>query len=92
MPVAVYLSRVLPSFDLLQAGYAIPLGVVLGIGAVALAGRARRAMGLRLGRSEEREGVARAGRLLGVAGVCLAAAALVSLAVYEVLEYAGARG
>jgi hypothetical protein len=32
-----------------------------------------------------------AGRLLGIAGLCLAASALVALGVYGLLEYVGSR-
>ena len=92
IPVAVYLTRFFASFRLLQAGYAIPLGVALGLGAVWLARRERRETALRLGRTASRERVVGAGRLLGMAGVCVAAAAVVSLAVYELLQYAGTRG
>lgn len=88
IPVAVYVTR-FSSLRLLEAGYAIPIAVVLGLAAVALARRARREMALGLGKRGEREGTARAGRLLGLAGMCLAAAALVSLVVYELLEYKG---
>ena len=92
MPVAVYATRYSASFGLVEAGYAIPLGVLLGLAAVFLARRARRAMALRLGREAPRTGVARAGKLLGLAGICVAAAALVSLAVYGLLQYAGTHG
>lgn len=91
MPAAVYLSRVSASVRLLEAGYGIPLGVLLGLVAVLLARRARREIALQLGRAPAPVGVARAGNLLGLAGICIAAAALVSLAVYEVLQYAGRR-
>jgi len=92
MPVAVYATRFSTSFRLLDAGYAIPLGALLGLAAVVLARRARRKMALQLGRTAPRVGVARAGKLLGMAGICVAAAALVALGVYELLEYAGTRG
>jgi len=92
LPVAVYVTRVSASIRLLQAGYGIPLGVLLGLVAILLARRARREMALQLGRTAPRAGVARAGKLLGIAGICVAAAALVSLAVYELLQYAGTHG
>jgi hypothetical protein len=92
MPVAVYSTRFFASFGLVDAGYAIPLGVLLGVVAVLLARRARREMALGLGREAPRAGVARAGKLLGMLGICVAAAALVSLAVYGLLEYAGTHG
>ena len=37
------------------------------------------------------EGVATAGRVLGVIGLCMAASALVALGVYGLLEYVGSR-
>ncbi len=36
-------------------------------------------------------GVATAGRVLGIVGLCIAAAALVALGVYGLLEYVGSR-
>jgi hypothetical protein len=92
MPVAVYVSRVSTSVRLLQAGYAIPVGILLGLLAIALARRARREASLALGRTGSSDGIAVAGRLLGLAGICIAAAALVSLGVYELLQYQGRRG
>ena len=91
IPVAVYVTR-FTAFRLLEAGYAIPIAVGLGLAAVALARKARRQMALGLGQRGEREGTARAGRLLGLAGLCVAAAALVSLVVYELLQYKGTHG
>ena len=90
MPVAVYMTRYIASYELLDAGYVIPLGIALGLAAIVFARRARRESALRLGRPAE-EGVARAGRALGIAGVCIALAGVVSLAVYGLLEYAGTR-
>ena len=92
LPLAVYLTRFIESYRLLDAGYAIPVGAALGVLAIALARRARRETALRLGRTETRVGTARAGRLLGIAGLCVAAAAVVSLAVYELLQSAGGGG
>jgi hypothetical protein len=90
IPVAVYLTRYVGSYELLDAGYSIPLGAGLGLVAIAFARRSRRQGAMRLGRST-REGVAQAGRILGIAGVCIALAGLVSLLVYGLLEYAGTR-
>ena len=88
IPFVVYVTR-FTSLRLLEAGYAIPVAVVLGLAAVAFARKARREMALGLGKRGEREGTARAGRLLGMAGMCVAAASLVSLIVYELLQYKG---
>ena len=90
LPAAIYATRFSDSYDLLHAGFAIPVGAVLGAVAVILAARSRRQRALRLGRGGG-EGAARAGRLLGILGIALAAAGIVSLAVYWLLEYAGTR-
>ncbi len=90
MPLAVYLTRFSGAYELLDAGFAIPVAAGLGVAAIALARSARRRSALSLGRVGG-GGVARAGRLLGIAGVCIALAALVSVAVYGLLEYAGTR-
>lgn len=90
MPLAVYLTRFSDAYDLFDAAFAIPLGGALGVAAIVLARRARRLSELRLGRAGG-GGVALAGRLLGIVGVCIALAALVSVAVYGLLEYAGTR-
>jgi hypothetical protein len=90
LPVAIYVTRYVESYDLIDAAYAIPVGVALGGAAVALARRAGRESAIRLGRPEQ-DGLARAGRLLGIAGICVALAGVVSLAVYGLLEYAGNR-
>ena len=90
LPVAVYLTRFSDAYDLLHAGFAIPVAAGLALVALALARRARMhgALTLAGGRSGR---LANVGRVLGVAGLCLAAAALVSLGVYGLLEYAGSR-
>jgi hypothetical protein len=90
LPAAVYATRFSESYDLLHAGFAIPVGLALGGLALLLAARARRQRALRLGRSGG-ERAARLGRVLGLLGIALAAAGLVSLAVYALLEYAGTR-
>jgi hypothetical protein len=90
LPLAVYLTRFSYSYDLLHAAFAIPVAAVLGIAAVALARRERRRSSVAL--SGGGSGwPATAGRILGVVGVCMAAAALVALGVYGLLEYVGSR-
>jgi hypothetical protein len=91
LPVAVYLTRFSDAYELLDAGFAIPLAAGLGVISITLARRARRESLLGFGRSG-RQRVAQAGRVLGIVGVCLALAALVSLGVYGLLEYVGGRG
>jgi ABC-type Fe3+ transport system permease subunit len=90
LPVAIYVTRFSDSYDLLHAGFAIPLGVVLGLLALTLSRRFRRRSALRLGRGA-RDWPARVGRVLGILGIGLAAAGLVAVAVYWLLEYAGTR-
>ncbi|CAN5784968.1 hypothetical protein BH20ACT14_BH20ACT14_06330 [soil metagenome] len=90
LPVAVYLTRFSERYELLHAGFAIPLAAILGVAAITLARRARRRNALLLDRDSS-SGLARAGGVLGIVGVCMALAALVALGVYALLEYVGSR-
>jgi hypothetical protein len=90
LPLAVYLTRFSDSYELLHAAFVIPVGALLGVAAIALSRRARRRTAVSLVASGSNR-AATAGRVLGVAGLCLAAAALIALAVYGLLEYAGTR-
>ena len=90
LPVAVYATRFSDSYDLLHAGFAIPVAAVLGLVALAL-GRPSRARGRVLLSESGGGGLASAGRVLGVLGLCMAASALVALGVYGLLEYVGTR-
>lgn len=90
LPVAIYATRFSDSYDLLHAAFAIPVGAALGFLALHLARRARALGALALGRPSG-ERAARVGRALGLLGLGLAAAGLVSVAVYGLLEYAGTR-
>jgi hypothetical protein len=89
LPVAVYLTRFSDTYDLIHAGFAIPLAGGLGLAALGLSRRARLRASLRL--SARPPGVATAGRVLGIVGLCMAAAGLVALGVYGLLEYVGSR-
>jgi hypothetical protein len=91
LPVAVYLTRFSGSYELLHAGFAIPVAAGFGIAALLLAQRARRQAALSLVAAGGRSRAGMAGRLLGIAGLCLAASALVALGVYGLLEYVGSR-
>jgi len=87
LPVAILGTRYSASYDLLHAAYAIPLAVLTGIAALMLARKARaldRATleGVKGGRA------ATWGRVLGILGLCLAASATISIAVYGVLAAA----
>lgn len=90
LPLAIYLTRFSDAYELLHAGFAIPLAGILGALALTLARRARSRQALRLDRGTKARGAA-AGRVLGILGLCLAASAIVALAVYGLLEYAGSR-
>jgi len=89
LPLAVYLTRFSDSYDLLHAGFAIPVAAGLALVALALARRA--SIRTRVSLSGGGRRVATAGRVLGVIGLCLAASALVALGVYGLLEYVGSR-
>ncbi|CAN5204897.1 MAG: hypothetical protein H0U82_08735 [Actinobacteria bacterium] len=89
LPLAVYATRFNDTYELLHAAFAIPIAAGLALAALALAGRACRLSALRLG--ADRSAVARAGRVLGIVGLGMAASALVSLGVYGLLEYVGSR-
>ena len=84
LPFAIVATRYSGSYDLLHAGFAIPVAAAFGVGAVVLARRARALDRATLGRAGGAK-VARAGRLLGILGLCVAAAAAIALAVYGVL-------
>jgi hypothetical protein len=88
LPVAIYATRFSDSYELLDAALAIPVALGLALVSIALSRRARRLHAVRLA---DRSGLVRAGRVLGVLGLCMAASALVSLAVYGLLEYVGSR-
>jgi len=86
LPLAVLATRYSGSYDLLHAGFAIPVGAVLGWLALSFARSGRRRAELTLGRAGGLR-AARVGRLLGLAGLWLAGAGLIALGVYGVLEY-----
>lgn len=90
MPLAIVGTRYSSAYRLLDAGFAIPLGLGLGATALALARSARRRDERALGRLGGARS-ARWGRILGTAGVCLALTALISVAVYGLLQYIGSR-
>jgi hypothetical protein len=90
LPVAIYGTRFSGEYELLHAGFAIPVAAALGLLALALArrNRTRTALSLSTARTPV---LARTGRVLGIVGLCMAAAGVVSLAVYGLLEYVGSR-
>ena len=90
MPLAVYVTRFVGAYELRDSWIGIPFAACLGILAVVLARRARRRNAVLLGRGEG-TGLARAGRVLGIVGICMASAAIVAFAVLGLLEYVGTR-
>jgi cytochrome c biogenesis factor len=84
LPSAIAVAEREERFELLEAGYAVPAALVLGLGAVLLARRAR----LRVERTLGRVGglrIARVGRALGVLGIMLGLSGAISVGVYFVL-------
>ncbi|MFO7571769.1 MAG: hypothetical protein R6W48_04115 [Gaiellaceae bacterium] len=90
LPAAIYLTRYSDAYELLHAAFGIPVAGILGVVAVVLARRERRRAAIALGRGDGARGV-RLGYVLGVVGICMAAAALVAIGVYGLLEYVGSR-
>jgi hypothetical protein len=84
IPVAVVATRYSGAYDLVHSALSIPVAMVLGIAAVILARRARQGARATLGPSAGAR-AARAGRLLGILGICVAASATISVAVYGLL-------
>ena len=68
MPVAIAATPLVGPYELLQAGFAIPIGAALGLLAVALARRARSRLAPTLGHPRGRERRA-LGRFLGLLGL-----------------------
>ena len=90
LPLAILATRYSGSYELLHAGVAIPVAVLLGALAIGIARGALRLDDMRLGRAGGRR-LARLGRALGVLGISLGATCAVALAVYGILTYLGER-
>lgn len=90
LPLAIYLTRFSDRYDLLRAGFAIPVAAALAVAALALARRARVHAAVSLSANTGSR-AATVGRIFGILGLCLAASALVALGVYGLLEYVGSR-
>ena len=91
LPVAIAATRWSDAYELVQAGFAIPTCIALGLGALLLARRAVRAVPVTL-TAQPRRTAARLGRALAILGLALAASGTVSLVVYGLLTYLGERG
>ena len=75
LPIAIYATRFSDSYELLDSGLAIPVAAALALLALGLASRAGRAGSFVLGGRASGIRAARAGRLLGILGLCLVASA-----------------
>jgi len=84
LPGAVLLARQTAGIDLLSAAWAVPVAALLGIAALLLARGARGRIRWSLEQAGGR-GRARAGTILGVAGICLALSSSIAVGVYELL-------
>ena len=85
VPVGIALSRYSDRITLLHSAYgSAPAGALLGFYAIVLARRGREAVQRTIGRAGG-EGAARAGRILGVAGLCVAITAGMALGFYGLL-------
>ena len=91
MPVAIAATRFSSSYDLLHAGFAIPLALALGGVAIVQARKVRAHADATLGHTRGRR-LAAAGRILGIVGICAGCSGLIALAVYGVLTYSGSQG
>jgi hypothetical protein len=85
MPAAIAATGRSKQFELLHAAFAIPVALLFGVLAVALARRARSRLGPTLGRPKGAR-TARLGRLLGILGLMLALTAAGSVGIYELLS------
>ncbi|MDX6485906.1 MAG: hypothetical protein QOF43_1059 [Gaiellaceae bacterium] len=84
IPGAIAVSRQTAGVHLLDAVWAIPIAALCGVSALLFA----RGAGGRIRRTLDRAGGTgriRVGRLLGVAGVCLALSAAIAVGFYELL-------
>jgi len=84
MPGAVVLAREMAGIELLSAAWAVPVAVLLGISALLLARGARGRIRWSLERAGGR-GRARAGVILGVAGICIALSCAIAVGFYQLL-------
>jgi hypothetical protein len=86
LPAAIAIAQVSTRVKLTQAAAGAPVAALLGGVALLLARRARRRAERTLGRAGG-ENVARAGRVLGVLGLCLAASAAIAIGFYGLLVH-----
>jgi hypothetical protein len=85
MPLAILGTRYSSGYRLPDAGYAIPVGILIGVASLLLARSARARNERALGRLGGETAI-RWGRVLGALGICLALTALISVGVYVFLK------
>jgi hypothetical protein len=84
VPAGVLLSNRLAGVTLVQAGWAVPVAAAAGVTALLFARGARGRIRATLERAGG-AGRARAGRLLGAAGICIALSGAIAVGFYELL-------
>ena len=84
VPAGVLLSNRLAGVTLVQAGWAVPVAAAAGLTAILFARGARGRIRATLERAGG-AGRARAGRLLGAAGICIALSGAIAVGFYELL-------
>jgi hypothetical protein len=84
MPAAIAVTQRARGIRLIEAAWAIPVGLALGFLALGAANLARTRIQRTLGRAGG-EGRARTARFLAALGICLAITAAISVGFYELL-------
>ena len=85
MPIAIFATRYSSGYRLPDAGFAIPIGLAFGVGALLLMRSARARNDRALGRLGGERAI-RLSRNLAILGICIAVSGVVAIAVYEVLR------
>jgi hypothetical protein len=88
LPAAVVYAYNSETLQLIWAGVAVPVALVLGIAALATARAAQRRAQMTLLRRSG-SAIARLGRLLGLLGILLGGTGAIALAVYGILAWRG---
>ncbi len=84
LPVGIVVAQRSAGIGLIDVAWGIPVAASLGVLALAASNLARTRIQLTVGRAGG-EGRARAARILGTVGICLAVTASISVGFYELL-------
>jgi hypothetical protein len=84
IPAVIYVARQSAKIGLIDAAWAIPVAAVCGVGALLFIRGARGRINWSLGRAGGRMRI-RLGRILAVAGICVALSASIAVGFYELL-------